>query len=134
MIRYSTSTSVGIADKFTEPVNAVTYTKNKHSKTNTTSSEIDFINVLKVEVHSQVDSSQMSQLVASLHPDVMELLEDSDKMGLAISLGKDTIKSLVYKDDNFEDVHNSIMKDYLSLMETQNTTDTARKKEDIHTM
>lgn len=115
MIRYSTTTSVGIADKFKkEPITALEYVKNKNKQLKTIPSEIDFINVLQVEVLSQVDGDQMHELITSLYPDLTDLLGDSEKIGVAINIGENCLKKLIYRDDKFEDVRESLMQEYTS--------------------
>ena len=116
MISYSTTTSVGVTDKFKKaPTSALEYVKGKQSQD--VPSKLDFINVLQVEVHSQVDREQMSELINSIYPELTDILGDSEKIGLMIKIGKDTIKSLISREDEFESVRKSIMREYVSLIE-----------------
>ena len=120
MIKYTTTTSVGVANKDKkESLTAVEYSKNKHADINDVPTKITFINVLNVVVNSGVNNrEQMQELITSIYPDMVDLMGDSEKIGLAIKIGNDTIKLIVNREDEFDTtVRRSIMREYVSLIE-----------------
>lgn len=130
MIRYSTTTSVGVANNFKkEPITALEYIKNKKQQLNLLPSEIDFINILQVDVHSLVDEDQMRELVTSIYPDLTELMSDSEKIGLSIKIGQNSLKKLIHREDDYEEVTESIMNDYISNIKSTTQTETTKKIE-----